>query len=255
MSKQQIYNVFIHSGMTPEAALSMMGNMQCESGLEAGRVQGDFSSFRTVSKSYVARVTNRSISKDEFCRDGLGFGLCQWTFHSRKRALLEWWEQSGKALDDPVMQCEFAVAELKKDYRNLWNELCTSHQLYTLTKMICEIYERPAHNNIDQRYTAAVALKAELVENPSEAVKPEPVKETYYPYRMICKGMSGDDVIVLQAILKCRGYDCNRLDGVFDERTKNRALAFQAEHTDVNGMPLTTDGIIGKKTWGALLQL
>ena len=258
MSKQQIYNVFIQSGMTSESALSMMGNAKCESGLEANRVQGDFSSFRTVSKSYTARVTSGELSRDQFAKDGLGYGLFQHTYYSRKYALYDWWKASGKALDDPIMQCEFAVAELKKDYRNLWNELCTSHQLYTLTKMVCEVYERPAHNNIDARYTAAVALKAELVENPSEKPQEKPVesvKETYYPYRMICKGMSGDDVIVLQAILKCRGYDCNRLDGVFDERTKNRSLAFQAEHTDVNGMPLTTDGIIGKKTWGALLQL
>ena len=252
--KQDIYNTLIRSGMTQAGALGMMGNMKCESGLEANRVQGDFSSFRTVSKTYVARVTNNEISREDFGKAGIGFGLCQWTYYSRRYALYDWWKESGKALDDPVMQTEFAVAELKKDYRNLWNELCTSNQLYTCTKLICEIYERPAHNNIDARYTAAVALKAEIVENPSEQVV-EPVKETYYPYRMICKGMSGDDVIVLQAILRCRGYDCNRLDGVFDERTKNRALAFQAEHTDVNGMPLTTDGIIGKKTWGALLQL
>ena len=249
--KQSIYQTFIKFGMTPSGAFGMMGNGERESNLEAGRVQGDFSAFRTVSKSYVARVTSGELSRDAFARDGLGFGIFQWTFYSRKYDLYDWWKASGKALDDPVMQCEFAVAELKKSYRNLWDLLCTSNDLYTCVKEVCVVYERPAHNNIDQRFTAAVAIKAELTDTPAE---PEPQKAVYYPYRMIQKGMSGDDVIVLQAILKCRGYDCNRLDGEFDERTKNRVLAFQGENSDTSGQPLTTDGIVGKKTWGALLQ-
>lgn len=256
MSKQQIYKTLIQSGMTSEAALAMMGNAKCESGLEANRVQGDFSSFRTVSKSYTARVTSGELSRDQFAKDGLGYGLFQHTYYSRKYALYDWWKSSGKSLDDPVMQTEFAISELKTQYKNLWAELCREgNDLYTCTKLICEQYERPAHNNIDARFTAAVALKAELVENPSEQPPVEPVKESYYPYRMICKGMSGDDVLVLQAILKCRGYDCNRVDGEFDEKTKNRVLAFQAENTDLNGNPLDTDGIVGNKTWGSLLKL
>ena len=245
--KQDIYKTLRQSGMTEAAALGMMGNMMCESGLEAGRVQGDFSSFRTVSKSYVQRVTSHALSKEDFCRDGLGFGLCQHTFHSRKRALFEWWEQSGKPLDDPIMQCEFIVAELKKDYRSLWTELCRQgNDLYTCTKLICEQYERPAHNNIDQRFTAAVSIKAELAETPVDP-EPEPVKETYWPPRMICKGMSGDDVAVLQAVLKARGYNCD-ITGEFDTKTRNMTIAFQAEKK------LDQDGIAGPLTFGCLLD-
>lgn len=248
MSKQDIYKALRQSGMTEAAAFAMMGNMQCESGLEAGRLQGDFSSFRTLSKSYVQRVTNHTISKESFCRDGLGFGLCQHTFHSRKRALFEWWEASGKPLDDPVMQCEFIVAELKKDYRNLWLELCRSgNDLYTCTKLICEQYERPAHNNIDQRFTAAVSLKAELAETPVSS-EPEPIKqETYWPPRMICKGMSGDDVAVLQALLKARGFTCE-ITGEFNVQTHNMIIAFQSQNS------LDQDGIAGPKTWSRLLE-
>ena len=49
MSKQDIYTTLIQSGMTQEAVFGMMGNMKCESGLEAGRVQGDFSPFMLIS--------------------------------------------------------------------------------------------------------------------------------------------------------------------------------------------------------------
>lgn len=248
MSKQIIYTTLIQSGMTREAALGMMGNMKCESGLEAGRLQGDFSAFRTTSKSYVARVTNGDISRDSFARDGYGFGLVQHTYYSRKYALYDWWKQSGKALDDPVMQCQFIVAELKKDYHNLWDLLVSSHDLYTCTKEVCTVYERPAHNNIDQRFTAAVSLKAEILDSiPKTEPEPEPIKEIYWPPRMICKGMTGPDVSVLQALLTAHGFDCD-ITGTFDTKTHNNTIAYQS----ANG--LDQDGIAGPKTWGSILS-
>ena len=248
MSKQDIYQTLIQSGMTREAALGMMGNMMCESGLEANRVQGDFSSFRTVSKAYTQRVTNGSMSRDQFAKDALGYGLVQWTYYSRKYALYDFWKQSGKALDDAEMQTKFAVAELKQDYHALWQTLITCNDLYTCTKLICEQYERPAHNNIDQRFTAAVSLKAELssVEDKTPE-KPSSTYDTYWPPRMICQGMSGPDVSVLQALLTAHGLECE-ITGIFDTKTHNMTIAYQSK----NG--LAQDGIAGPKTWGKLLE-
>lgn len=242
MSKQSIYQILIQSGMTQAAALGMMGNAQCESNLEANRVQGDFSSFRTLSKSYVARIENGSMSKQDFCFDGKGFGLWQFTFHSRKAALWDFWKSYGGKIDDPVMQTKFAIAELKKDYHSLWETLLTNNDLYTCTKLICEQYERPAHNNIDARYRAALSLKEEL------AKETEPVKETYWPPRMICKGMSGDDVSVLQALLKAHGFTCE-ITGDFNVQTHNMTIAYQAQHN------LDQDGIAGPKTWASILSM
>lgn len=247
MTKQDIYTTLIQSGMTPSGAFGMMGNWKCESGLEANRLQGDFSSFRTLSKNYVARATNGDMSKEEFCR-AIGFGLAQWTFHTRKAALWDHWKASGKPLDDPIMQTQFAIAELKKDYRNLWDLLCTNNDLYTCTKEICVVYERPAHNNIEQRFTAAVALKAELssVEDKTPE-KPSSSHETYWPPRMICQGMEGDDVAVLQSLLKARGYTVD-ITGKFDVRTKNMVIAYQSQSG------LDQDGIVGPLTWKSLLS-
>ena len=245
MSKQEIYQTLLQSGMTQAAALGMMGNMQCESGLEPNRLQGDFNPFRTVSKSYVARVTNNSIKKESFCFDGYGFGLCQWTYHSRKRGLYEAWKESGTALDDPVMQARFCVKELKENYHALWEELLVNTDLYTCTKLICERYERPAHNNIDARYRAAITLREELTKEPEP--EPKPVDEVYWPPRMICKGMSGPDVAVLQAVLTARGYTCD-ITGDFDVKTHNMTIAYQEE------AHIVQDGIAGPATWGCILS-
>lgn len=140
------------------------------------------------------------------------------------------------------MQTKFAIAELKEDHRTLWETLCTSHDIYTCTKLICIEYERPAHNNIDQRYRAALQLRDEL-----EKVEPEPAKETYWPPRMICKGMSGPDVSVLQALLTAHGFECG-ITGEFNIQTHNLTIAFQAQHK------LSQDGIAGPLTWNAILE-
>lgn len=251
MSKQDIYKALRQSGMTEAAAFGMMGNMKCESGLEAGRLQGDFNAFRTSSKSYVARVTSGDIKRDAFALDGFGFGLCQWTYHSRKRGLYDFWKETGTALDDAEMQTRFCIKELKENYHNLWDLLCTSHDLYTCTKEICVVYERPARNNIDARFTAAVSLKAELLEStPKTEPEPEPVepaKESYWPPRMICKGMTGPDVSVLQALLTAHGFDCD-ITGTFDTKTHNNTIAYQSANN------LDQDGIAGPKTWASLLS-
>ena len=265
--KQYIYNTLIQSGMTREAALGMMGNMMCESGLEAGRLQGDFSSFRTTSKSYVQRVTRGDISQYNFAHDQLGFGLCQWTFYTRKYDLYDFWKASGKNLDDAEMQTQFVLKEMKRDYDreiyvkdekkwiNLWQLLLTSDDLLDCTKYICKIFEGPSVNNINDRFTAAVALKAELSEvSVDPEPEPEPAKENYWPPRMICKGMTGDDVVVLQALLSAHGYEMQGFDGVFDYVTKDQLIKFQQNNVDVYGNKLDADGIAGPKTWGSLLN-
>ena len=258
--KQDIYKTLRQSGMTDAGAFGMMGNMKCESGLEAGRLQGDFSSFRTTSKSYVQRVTRGDISQYNFAHDQLGFGLCQWTFYTRKYDLYDFWKASGKNLDDAEMQTQFVLKEMKRDYDreiyvkdekkwiNLWQLLLKSNDIFECTKYICKIFERPTVNNVDDRYRAALTLKEELTKEPEPEPEPaEPAKESYWPPRMICKGMAGDDVAVLQAILKARGYTCD-ITGKFDVKTHNMTIAFQSQ----NG--LDQDGIAGPLTWSAVLE-
>lgn len=242
--KQDIYKTLIQSGMTEAAALGMMGNWQCESGLEAGRLQGDFSAYRTLSKTYVARATNGETSRDQFARDSYGFGLAQWTYYSRKYALWDFWKQSGKELDDPIMQTEFAVAELKQNYHNLWEELLVNNDIYTCAAIICEQYERPAHNNINDRFRAAKELQTELIEKEPE---PQIGVTEFWPPRTLQKGMKGDDVLVLKAILRARGFNIGKFTGTFSNTVKCSVLAWQGE------MGLKTDGIVGEETWASLL--
>lgn len=59
-------------------------------------------------------------------------------------------------------------------------------------------------------------------------------------------GSKGDDVKYLQVILNFYGYDI-KVDGMFGSKTEVAVKKFQKSRK------LTPDGIVGPKTWNALL--
>ena len=117
---QTIYNRLRQAGLTEAGALAMLGNFDCESNCEPNRVQGDFSPYRTASKQYVADVTSGKINRDQFANDQKGFGLYQLTLARRKRGYYDFWKQSGKALDDAELQCDYALKEMPSEAPGFW---------------------------------------------------------------------------------------------------------------------------------------
>lgn len=248
MSKQTIYERLVASGCTPTGALALMGNWACESNLEACRVQGDFQTDRQKSRDYASRIDNGRVSDDEWCWDGKGWGLAQWTFHTRKAALLQFCRRRSASVASEEAQVDFAVSELQTGYRTVWADLttCKEEELYKVVELVCTKYEQPAYNNIQQRANAAVKLRDELANSePEKPAKDEPTTP-FWPPRTLCYGMKGADVTLLQALLLCHDYNCGGCTGIFNNATKIKVLSFQAESG------LETDGIAGPKTFRAL---
>ncbi|PSB38409.1 peptidoglycan-binding protein [filamentous cyanobacterium Phorm 46] len=67
------------------------------------------------------------------------------------------------------------------------------------------------------------------------------------PIQMI--GSSGNDVKIVQNVLKLNGYYFGAVDGFFGPMTKVAVIQFQTN----KGLP--ADGIVGKRTWHALSNL
>lgn len=273
-SREKIYSVLRGAGLTRAGALGLMGNWDCESNLEAGRVQGDFSPYRTGSKLYVSQITSGVISKEQFMKDAKGFGLAQWTYFTRKGNLYNYWRNSGVALDDAEMQTRFALYELSTggEYSGLYSFLRSSEDLRACVEKVCTIYERPAVNNIDARYSAAQRLATEIPDGAGD-VNTDPGEETpadgqqsgseetpkvgspFWPPRGyyggyqdpgLCRGMSGKDVKLMRSLLEIRGYDVTGGEE-FDEQTEKALVQFQKDQS------LAADGICGKNSWHALL--
>lgn len=252
--QQQIYTLLRAAGMSEAGALGVIGNWECESNCEPYRVQGDFSPYRSVSKAYVEKVENFQITREEFAGNGTsGFGLAQWTYPARRANLYDFWRNSPLRIDDVQLQVSFALHELWAEYSGLWNYLCSTYDLYEACGRVCREYERPAINNVDARYSAAVRIRGEIDESYEQPEIPDAEKnpDTFWPPRMICKGMYGADVGVLKSVMVARGY-YSYIDGedyeFFDERTEAAVKKYQRD----NG--LEVDGIAGNMTWGKLLQ-
>jgi len=269
---QTIYTILRNGGMTEAGAFAMMGNWDCESNLEPGRLQGDYNSFRTSSKNYVARVTTGALGKEDFVSDSKGFGLAQWTLAYRKRKLWDFWKYYGTALDSEIMQTFFSLRELQTEgeYAGLFRMLKTSDNLYACSDAICESYERPQVNNFKDRRDASDRLQAALSGftvdpaayaeyTPAQGsgaviAQPEPTPaimptHEFWPPRVICEGMKGPDVEVLCALLKAQEYGVNYIDSNFGSFLTERVKAFQTDKG------LKPDGIAGPLTWSALLKI
>jgi len=254
---QTIYNLLRGYGLSEAGAIGVIGNWQAESNCEPNRVQGDFSPYRTGSKQYVADVTSGKISRDQFGHDGRGFGFYQLTYFSRKLGYYDHWKKSGKALDDAGLQVEYAVIELKRDFQNLYQFLCSTADIYSATDRVCREFERPAVNNVQARYEAALRIRAELDlsgQSTVGQVKPEPEPTTEeqkietWPPRTIDEHCSGwAEVWLLQSLLKCRGYNV-LVDGIWGSLLTDKVKQFQKEHQ------LDVDGVVGPMSWAKLME-
>lgn len=254
---QTIYDHLRQSGITKAGALGLLGNWDCESNCEPNRLQGDFSSGRILSKQYTASVDSGSMSKESFMRDQKGYGLAQWTYFSRKAGLYDSAKATGKSIGDTVLQIDFAMKELSGEYVELLHFLMTTDDIYQACSRVCKEYERPAINNVDARYQAALRIEKGLV----EGQKPKEEKPTQKPKEsqsvpawatmpvwkpsLLNIGSRGADVRLLQDILTCRNYYCTP-DGIFGRGTELKLKDFQKDA----GLKVT--GICDDETWGAL---
>lgn len=241
MSTQTIYTQLIAAGLSKAGACGLMGNMQEESAMRANNAQDGMT--RLSDAEYTAAVDNGSYTN--FVRDAVGYGLCQWTYRTRKQALLNYAKSKGASIGNEAMQVEFAVQELKSDYPRLWKYLCSTSDVREAASRVCTEYERPAVNNISARADAAVKFYNSLAEVKTEAKPAE--SSTYWPPRVLALGMSGRDVTVLQALLMARGYNLS-ITGTYGETTETRVREFQELHG------LDVDGICGPKTWAEVLK-
>ena len=272
-----IYGALVRAGMTAAGACGLMGNMQAESGMKSNIVQ------RGMTALSDGEYTRRADAGElDFIRDCAGYGLCQWTYWSRKQALLRFARERGVSVGDEGMQVEFCLSELRCEYPALRRFLCETQDVRAAAERVCREYERPAVNNVDARAAYAARLAdmaaregwgsaASSGVNPSVAYGDSSLykgaegaeeagsaegagesagagsAEAYWPPRMICEGMSGSDVAAAQALLRARGIECPTA-GVFDAQTRAAVLTFQARRG------LVRDGIAGGMTWGALLD-
>lgn len=250
---QTIYNLLRGYGLSEAGALGMLGNWECESGCEPYRVQGDYQASRAISKAYVDAIESGRMTREQFATDQKGAFLAQWTYPQRKRNLWDLWKASIHRIDDVEFQVWFAYTELVKEYSGLLDYLKTAEAIWDCTDRICREYERPAVNNVQARYEAALRIRAEIdlsgetaPEAPEEPDE-EPTIETWPPRTIDSHCTGWPEVWLLQSILKCRGYNV-LVDGIWGTVLTEKVKEFQREHG------LDADACVGNNTWTKLME-
>ena len=123
-------------------AAGMMGNLYAESALRPNNLQNTYEKkFGMTDAEYTAAVDGGSYTN--FVKDSAGYGLAQWTYWSRKQALLEFAQAAGKSIGDLQTQLDFLWKELQ-GYTSVLNTLKSATTVKTASDAVLTGYERPA---------------------------------------------------------------------------------------------------------------
>ena len=261
MSELTIWNGLRAKGLNEMATAALMGNIQEESGFFAPRLQGDFTSGYNKSLVYTTQVDNGSISRTDFIYNGPGgggFGLCQWTYSTRKAGLYDFARSMSTSIGDEAMQIDHIWHELHQgEFMPVLSELLYGTDLRSMVKMVLQKYENPTDQseavlNLRTANAQKILSKYSGTE-PGPAPEPDPIVEVPMcttEHRILSSGNYGRDVYLLQCALKDMGYDLGKYgaDGAFGSDTEKALNKMQA---DCN---IRIDGIAGEETWQIIFQ-
>lgn len=144
---EQIWNYLKSQGFSDAGIAGIMGNLQQESGLRADNVQNHMG---YEDADYVAAIKSGAISRDEFIHDSRGFGIAQWTYHTRKAALYD--TLGPQNIDSLAGQLSFMVNEMGDD---LTGKLKSATSVNDATDVFQYTYERAGKPNMENRRNQA----------------------------------------------------------------------------------------------------
>ena len=144
-----LYRAFRKAGMTIEGACASLAQIQDESRFIVNNVQDGFG---WSDDDYTWAVDNGTYSG--FCTDEIGYGLIQLTHSERKTNFWNFTQIRKQSIGDLDNQTAYILWELYKKFPGIWTQLCTSHDLYALTKLLLEKWENPdeKEKNMVERY-------------------------------------------------------------------------------------------------------
>jgi hypothetical protein len=159
----------------------LMGNLYAEAALKPTNLQNTYEKKLGYSDAeYTAAVDNGSY--DNFIKDSAGYGLAQWTYWSRKQALLEFAKAEGKSIGDLSLQLDFIWKELPESYSDLLSTLKSVASVKDASTAVLTIYERPADQG-ESVQTKRASYGQTYYDKYAVVVYPEKLTVGYYRVR------------------------------------------------------------------------
>ena len=124
-NEERIWNYLTAAGFTACGAAGIMGNLYAESGLNPQNLQNTYEKkLGYTDAAYTAAVDSGAYTG--FAGDKAGYGLAQWTYSTRKAALLAYARAAGKSVGDLETQLAFLVKELRESFSAVYHTLKTA---------------------------------------------------------------------------------------------------------------------------------
>lgn len=124
----------------PYGVAGLMGNIQAESNFNPKNMQNSYEKkLGFTDDTYTAAVDSGAYGR--FVEDGVGYGLCQWTYKTRKEALLKF--KGTRSIGDLEMQLDYLWKELSTNYKVVLEALKTAFSVRGASDIVLTKFERP----------------------------------------------------------------------------------------------------------------
>ena len=132
-------------GVSDKVAAALMGNSFAESRLYEDQVQ----STAKDPDNYQYQLN-----------DGIGYGLFQWTYPSRKNSLIEIAKSMNMGINNVNAQLETLKNEVlySNDHKDMWIEMNNVDDCNTATKIFFDVFELVGDNTLGDRIDAANSI-------------------------------------------------------------------------------------------------
>ena len=172
-----IWDFFKAVGFNDYGVAGLMGNLHAESGFISCNLQNSYEKETRLNMNdaeYTIAVDNGTYTN--FVNDKAGYGLAQWTYWSRKEALLKYHQSKNKSIGDLTTQMEFLAKELKSDFKSVYATLQTATSVLEASNAVLLKFERPADQS-EAAQTRRAAQGQKYYDAYAEKVTPEVPKE------------------------------------------------------------------------------
>lgn len=142
-NEEKIWNYLKAAGLSDGGAAGLMGNLYAESALSPINLQNGYEKkLGYTDETYTAAVDSGAYTN--FAKDSAGYGLAQWTYSTRKAALLAYAQQAGKSVGDLETQLGFLMKEMAESFKSVLATLKSTGSVREASDAVLTKFERPA---------------------------------------------------------------------------------------------------------------
>ena len=177
-TEEKIWNFLLEEIKNEYGVAGLMGNLRAESSFKSSNLQGAYEKkLSHTDESYTLAVDNGQYTKDQFVYDSAGYGLAQWTYWSRKKALYEYLKAANRSIGDLQGQLEYLIKEIKT-YTKVWNTLLNAKTVEEASTSVVLYYEKPASKDSPETQAKRASYGETVYQKFAKNATPEVEVET-----------------------------------------------------------------------------